>query len=203
MWINGRIYRRFRQPNTPIRVQLGPGVKYYLDGWVNVDANFLTARVDLWANLTDPLPFRSDSVQTFYSHHVVEHLPDSYLRTHFREMYRTLVPGGGIRVGGPDIGNACRKFVEDDLDWFDTYPTPRSLIGGRFANLVFCDGDHLTALSESFLRELATDAGFVDIRRCMPTKESSLVGPEVLSHEYETDFDCPHTIIIEARKPIL
>lgn len=32
-------------------VQLGPGQKNYIDGWVNVDANFVTAKIDIWADI--------------------------------------------------------------------------------------------------------------------------------------------------------
>lgn len=44
------------------------------------------------------LPFRDESVDVIYSHHVIEHLPD--LPTHFRELHRVLKPGGVFRVGG-------------------------------------------------------------------------------------------------------
>jgi len=52
------------------------------------------------------------------------------------------------------------------------------IMGGNFTNFVFCGSEHLTALSESFLRELAAVAGFVDIRRCFPVREPDLVGQE-------------------------
>lgn len=203
MRLNGALYRAVRQPREPIAVQLGCGMHHYIPGWVNVDGNIVTARPDLWANLLDPLPFRENSVKVFYSHHVVEHLPEHFLSDHFRNLYRCLVPGGGIRIGGPDIGNACRKFIEGDLNWFSSsMPIARRSVGGRFANFVFCGGEHLTALSESYLHELATDAGFVDVKRCFPGRDSSLVGPEVLSREHESDPEVPHTVIIEARKPL-
>lgn len=203
MRINGVVYRALRQPAEPVCVHLGCGQIHYIPGWVNVDANILTARPDVWANLMDPLPFRPGSVKMFYSHHMVEHLPDRFLADHFRNMYECLIPGGGIRIGGPDAGNACRKFVEGDMSWFSsTMPIARESLGGRFTNFVFCDGEHLTALSESYLRELAAGAGFIDIRRCTPVRETSLVGEEVLSREHESDFEVPHTVIIEARKPL-
>ena len=202
MRINGTLYRIARQPNEPICVHLGCGQAHYISGWVNVDANILSAHPDVWANLLDPLPFRKNSVKVFYSHHMIEHLPDRFLANHFRDMYECLIPGGGIRVGGPDVGNACRKFAEGDIAWFSSMmPIARQSLGGKFTNFVFCGGEHLTALSESYLRELAADAGFVDIRRCTPVRESGLVGQEVLSREHESDFEVPHTVIIEARKP--
>lgn len=102
MKINGVFYRRFRAPRRgTVKVHLGPGKEKYLDGWINVDANFFTAKADLLADLRNPLPFPDNSVDIFYSHHVIEHLPDSLLPFHFAEMYRCLKPGGAFRVGGP------------------------------------------------------------------------------------------------------
>src|SRR5437762_3535105 len=91
MKANGILYKRFRSPSQGIvKVHLGPGQRNYLPGWINVDANFLTARIDVWANLCNPLPFRDNTVDVFYSHHVIEHLPDSLLPTHCIEMHRCL-----------------------------------------------------------------------------------------------------------------
>src|SRR3977135_310170 len=95
MRLNGALYPTARHPKEPINVQLGCGRQHHIPGWVNVDGNIVTAHPDLWANLLDPLPFRDNSVQVFYSHHVVEHLPERFLSAHFRNLYRCLVPGGG------------------------------------------------------------------------------------------------------------
>src|SRR5690242_13487248 len=87
MRVNGMLYKAFRSPSEGIvKVHLGPGRRNYLPGWINMDANLFTARTDVWANICDPLPFRSGTVDVFYSHHVIEHLPDSFLPTHFKEM---------------------------------------------------------------------------------------------------------------------
>ncbi len=201
MWLNGRLYAALRQPRTPLKVHLGPGKGKYVPGWLNVDGNIVSARLDLWADLRDRLPFRDNSVATIYSFHVIEHLPDRVLPRHFADMFRVLQPGGAIRIGGPDIGNACKKYLENDLAWFSDFPDRRDSIGGRFANFVFCRGEHLMALSESYLRELAHKAGFVDIERRLPCRDSGVVGREILDTEYESDFETPHSVVIEARKP--
>ncbi len=202
MWANGLIYRWTRAPrNGLIRVHLGPGQKNYLPNWINVDANMFTGRCDVWADLRDPLPFHDGSVSAFYSHHVIEHLPD--LTQHFREVYRCLRPGGVYRVGGPNGDAAIAKFTENDSTWFGDYPVARKSIGGRFENFIFCSGEHVTILTQSFLGELLADAGFEKIRACLPVTEShhpSLFS-ECLDKEWESTFDCPHTLIVEAEKP--
>jgi hypothetical protein len=91
MWANGAFYRSLRSPrqgDRVVRVQLGPGQRNYLPGWINVDANAFTGKCDVWADLRNRLPFRDQTVDAFYSHHVIEHLPD--LAFHFAELFRCL-----------------------------------------------------------------------------------------------------------------
>jgi predicted SAM-dependent methyltransferase len=205
MRVNGIIYRAFRAPVAGVvKAHLGPGQRNYLPGWINVDANLFTAKIDVWANLNNPLPFRDNTVDVFYSHHVIEHLPDHYLPTHCREMYRSLKPGGVIRVGGPNGDSAARKLVEGDAAWFSDFPDSRKSVGGRFANFILCRGEHLTILTFSYLEELLSAAGFVNIKRCQPATETfhpDLIDSNVLSKENESTPDVPHTLLVEAEKP--
>lgn len=204
MRLNAIAYRSLRAPrHGTVKVHLGPGQTNYIAGWINVDANLVTAKCDVWADLRHPLPFQDASVQVFYSHHVVEHLPD--LDFHFAEVFRCLVPGGLYRVGGPHGDNAIRKFTENDPAWFGDFPDKRQSVGGRFANFILCRNEHLTILTGSYLRELMGNAGFGEPRLCAPASETSdpsLIDASVLGKEYESTPECPHTLIVEARRPL-
>jgi predicted SAM-dependent methyltransferase len=160
-----------------------------------------TARCDIWADMRNPLPFADESVEAFYSHHVIEHLPD--LRAHFNDVFRCLQPGGVYRVGGPNGDTAIRKFVERDGHWFNDFPQSRRSIGGRFENFIFCAGEHTTILTESFLREILAEAGFEDDRLRAPVRDTGFpaIFSPCLAFEQESDFDAPHTLVIEARRP--
>lgn len=202
MRINGIVYRYFWAPREGIvKVQLGSGRKNYIEGWTNIDANIFTGKADVWADLRNPLPFHDESVDAMYSHHVVEHLPN--LERHFGEVYRCLKPGGAYRVGGPNGDSAIAKFVENDKQWFGDFPDKRESIGGKLENFIFCRQEHLTILTYSFLEEIMTGVGFVDLRPCKPVTETGRpeMFEECLSKEHESDFDVPHTLIVEGKKP--
>lgn len=202
MRLNGWLYRHFRAPRDgTVKAHLGPGRRSYISGWINVDANPFTSSCDLWANLRNPLPFHDSTVDAMYSHHMVEHLPN--LAFHFSEVYRCLKAGGVYRVGGPNGDCAVKKFVDNDLEWFDIFPDRRESVGGRLDNFIFCRQEHLALLTNSYVTELMSNCGFTDIRTCLPTKETGY--PELfddcLATEFESDFEYPHTLIVEATKP--
>ena len=47
------------------------------------------------------------------------------------------------------------------------------------------------------------DAGFTKSRLCLPVKTTNFpeLFQECLSKEYESDYEAPHTLIIEGEKP--
>jgi predicted SAM-dependent methyltransferase len=206
MKINGALYKSFRAPASgnkkTVRVQLGPGQTNYLKGWINVDANIFTGKADVWADLRNPLPFKDNSVDFLYSHHMMEHLPD--LDFHFNEVYRCLKPGGSFRIACPNGDTSIRKFLENDLSWFSDFPRNRKSIGGRFENYLMCNGEHLTIITFSFMKELADNAGFVNLKSCLPVRETfhpEHVGEAIFKMEFEDDWENPKTLVIEADKP--
>ena len=198
MFLSGAVYRTLRAPRSgDNRVHLGPGRDKYIPGWINVDANIFSGRADVWADLRNLLPFHDGTVDAFYSHHVIEHLPN--LRLHFREVIRCLKPGGVYRVGGPNGDSAMRMFVANRSEWFCDFPDCRRSIGGRLENFVFCRGEHLTILTESYLRELMEEAGFGDIRVCRPIHETAAGTTflDCMKTEFESTPTMPHTLILE------
>ncbi len=198
--VNGWIYKNFRfSAKKENKVQLGPGQRNYLPGWINLDANIFT-KIDVAVDLRHSLPFKDNSIDCFYSFHVIEHLPD--LRKHFLEVKRCLKPGGVYRVGGPNGDSAINRFVHGDAKWFGDFPEKRESIGGRFENFIFCKGEHLTILLESYLREVFSEVGFNEVRVGAPVKGTNF--PELFSDclgiEYEDNFEYPHSIVLEAIK---
>lgn len=209
MKINGVLYKKFRSPasnnSNKILVHLGPSQKNYLTGWLNLDANFISSTPDIWANLEDTLPFREDSVDLFYSHHVVEHLQDRFLLDHFKQMHHALKPGGAIRIAGPNADMAIQKFLEKDEKWFIDFPDAHDSIVGKLVNFILCRNEHFYILTKSYLEDIASKSGFVDISFELAGKTTT-IGPDIdsriLSQESWSSPTHPHTILLEARKPV-
>lgn len=93
--------------------------------------------------------------------------------------------------------------MERDLNWFGDFPERRRSIGGKLANFIFCKNEHLTLLTASFLEELLADAGFVNIVACLVARETRSPNyfKDCLALEEDSDYECPHTIVMEALKP--
>lgn len=201
MWINGRIYRYFRAPQKGLRVHLGPGHECYLKGWLNVDANIVTAKIDLWANLMDPLPFRPTSVKALYCFSVLQHLPYFRVEPLLKEIYRCLEMGGYARIGVPHVGNAAKAYVENRTDWFGVWPIAYESMGGKFENYCLCAGEVRRLFDYSLLAELLGRAGFSDIVESAPLKTGLPdVFGEAVAMEHESHPIFPHNVVVEVRK---
>ena len=199
MWANGVRRRAFNARPDRRRAHLGPGQKNYIDGWLNCDANIFSGKADAWVDLRNPLPVADGWLHAAYSHHVVEHIVD--MAAHFRDILRSLAPGGVYRVAGPDADMAFDRYRAGDHAWFGDWPDNRRRIGGRLDNALMVRGEHVALLTEDLLRELMEDAGFVDIRRASPRTSNH---PELFADVFpfeEAPSDHPVTIVMEGVKP--
>jgi SAM-dependent methyltransferase len=118
-----------------LRVNVGAGL-WYASGWKNLDHSaawytYPRGVVDYEYDLTTfgRMPFANASVDLFYSEHVFEHFTNDCCRHIFRELRRSLKPGGGLRVVVPDADLLYTKLMERDEEFFATR------MHGRYANL--------------------------------------------------------------------
>jgi hypothetical protein len=107
------------------------------------------------------------------------------------------IPGGGIRIVVPSLGNAIRAFQLEDRAWFISYPQKLESLGGKLSNYLFCAGQHRAAFDFSHLNEVLRKAGFTEVI------ESS-DGDSVIYRDapiYEPE--CPgRSLFVEARKTL-
>ncbi|MCW2753256.1 MAG: hypothetical protein JWQ32_667 [Marmoricola sp.] len=98
-----RTARALAASPRPLKVEIG-GLEPR-EGFVVTNVNATTRN---YLDCTKPWPTPDGSVQYVYSDNVIEHLPLAAGRAMLQQAYRSMVPGGVIRLVTPDI----RKHVE-------------------------------------------------------------------------------------------
>jgi len=106
-----------------LMVDIG-GLRRYQRHWKTLDycnpesTHYRAPGVDYNYNMLggEPYPFTDNSVSFFYSSHTFEHLLDDKLLHNFKEIYRTLKPGGAFRMTTPDFDTIYTAFRNED--WF-------------------------------------------------------------------------------------
>lgn len=118
----------------PLRLNLGCG-NVRPAGWINTDSSwnanlqripvvgtivnklFSTVAYDTsnleYMNLNKRWKFASDSVDVVYASHLFEHLTLKSTDLFLREAYRTLKPGGIIRIVVPDLYKIARRYISE------------------------------------------------------------------------------------------
>lgn len=112
-----------------------------------------------------PLPLADGTLAVAYCSHVVEHLRDQDVQRLFRELHRTLQPGGTFRLVAPDARLFYQAYQRADARLFDSglrlYPAPslEMKLLMQFATALLPThpgGDHPRATDEDVRRVLAS-----------------------------------------------
>jgi predicted SAM-dependent methyltransferase len=187
-----------RPANGVRHLHLGCGTKY-LPGFLNIDGNLFN-KIDVWLDVRNGLPFKSDSVDSIYSTHMFEHFYQDELMRLLQECARVLKSGGGIRLVVPSLESAITAYTQQRVNWFENiFPHHFNSLGGRFSNFVFCDGQHRTAFDFSYMSEVLRVAGFREVEKSAEGK-SRMYGSGVPPYEPKDLMDLPHSLYVEAFK---
>ena len=119
-------------------------------------------QVDFVGDCSDLRQFADASVTEIYASHVLEHLGfKQEMPAALNEFHRVLVPGGGLRIGVPDLAALCVLYVDPALDAEDRYQVMRMLYGGQLNNADF----HFAGYDAESLALRLQKAGFVGVER--------------------------------------
>lgn len=99
-----------------IKLNLGCGTDYK-KGWVNIDNNSdeNIKKLDKNLNLTQPLPYKDNSVDYIFHEHFIEHLTVEEGQSSLKDCLRVLKPGGVMRIATPDLEVTVDKYVNVPL----------------------------------------------------------------------------------------
>lgn len=115
-----------RLPSEPQLLNLGCGDRAYPDF---INADFFRIRSEhrpknFWmVDLRYPLPCEAGHWDGIFTEHTLEHLYPSQALALLREAYRTLKPGGWLRVVVPDLGRYVQYYNGQSPDpLFERWP---------------------------------------------------------------------------------
>ena len=105
--------------NMPIKaLHLGCGPNI-LKGWLNTDVNAYEPAVCLDA--IRPFPIEDNTLDYIFSEHMFEHISYESGKTMLRECYRTLKPGGILRLTMPTMDFLVKLYNEPDEELHQRY----------------------------------------------------------------------------------
>jgi prepilin-type processing-associated H-X9-DG protein len=116
-----------------------------------------------------------------------------------RECVRVLKPGNGIRLIVPNLASAIVAYNQQRGEWFDAFPQHFDSLGGRFANFLFCDGQHRTAFDFGYMDEVLRRAGFGSVDE-MAEGKSRVYGDTVPHYSPGDSKNLSHSLYVEAFK---
>jgi predicted O-linked N-acetylglucosamine transferase (SPINDLY family)/predicted SAM-dependent methyltransferase len=146
-------------PAGPRRLHIGG--KTAAPGWEILNA-IAAPGVDHLGNANDLSRFPDGTFDTIYASHVVEHFDyQKELAKTLAEWQRVLKPGGSILVSVPDLEVLAGLLLDKSLAPVERFMVMRMMFGGHMDDYDY----HYVGLTEEFLRDYLTGAGFNGIQR--------------------------------------
>lgn len=196
-WL-GRALLSYPAPtiNTgPQLLNLGCGHKCY-PGFVNADFFIFRRREDIprfWGlDLRYPLNCPDSYWDGVFTEHTCEHLHPVHVLALFRELLRSIKPGGYLRVVVPDL----RKYVDYYEGRHSHGMFSRWKPRGNALRSISQNYLHLSLWDAEMLSDCLTRAGFCEVKQCEFMKGED---PRLLQDSPERAYE---SLYLEARKPV-
>jgi predicted SAM-dependent methyltransferase len=137
------------------------GGKISREGWEVINA-LPGAHVDHLGNANDLSRFANNTFETLYASHVVEHLDYTKEMIHtLVEWHRVLRPNGIVMISVPDLEILSAMILNKQLTQKDRLMAMYMIFGGHTDEYDY----HYVGLTEEFLGDYLSRAGFVNIER--------------------------------------
>jgi predicted SAM-dependent methyltransferase len=199
----------YRKTNAVRKLQIG-AQSNSIEGWLNVDI-LPKANTVAYMDATETFPFESNSLDYVFSEHMIEHVSYEGARKMLQECYRTLKPGGKIRIATPDLQTVVRvltdsqdaavqRYIRFYVDRFVGPTVPYD--PAQMVNTLFYQFGHQFIYNESSLSHALQQAGFTQVRRCAVGVSDDPMLRNVEQHMVEMGEanNALETMILEATK---
>ncbi len=199
------------------RLHIGCGGNIF-NGWINTDI-VKDSSGSFFMDATGSFPIPDNSLRYVYSEHVFEHLDPAGQVKYLRESFRTLAPGGKIRVATPNLERILSLFKDSDepfikgyIDWnFKVFIGEKWPMSDKVSSRVeyvfnnyMRDWGHQMIHSRESLSELIILSGFRDLtdHGVGESQEPDLQSLERHDEMIGVENNRFETMIIEAFKPL-
>jgi predicted SAM-dependent methyltransferase len=186
------------------KLQLGAGINY-LTGWFNTD--YFPRKNIFFLDVTKPFPIPSNSFEFMFSEHQIEHISYKNATEMLKEIFRTMKPGGYIRISTPDLQKYLDSYLDDTImkndkdqhakNWIYTgfynavnYIPVDDYYKAHFVNDIFLNYEHFFIYDYQSLAIILKKAGFEEITNCS------------FKDSHHTEFERYFTLCVEAQKPL-
>lgn len=159
-WLMGQVGSMISSPSSP-HLQVGCGQNRF-EGWINAD---IVPWADAVVFIERRLPFASNSLETVYSEHVLEHVSAEQGLRFLEEVRRVLRPGGVVRIAMPDLDRIVADYQEDwkRQEWVH-WPGHEGITSrGRMINACFRWWGHQYLYNREDLASALIAAGFAEV----------------------------------------
>lgn len=134
------------------------------------------------ADLTKGIPFPDNSIEGIVCSHMIEHLDCFNAINFLKDCWRSLQPGGVLRVSIPDAEKFHRLTIEGCQDWGETnHGAPKSFMEYALFFAMEAPGGHHQVLGKDSVFCLLWMAGFRNYSE-VQYKQSSKPGLESLDN---------------------
>ncbi len=179
----------------------------FIPGWLNVDV--LTFPGAEYMDATRRWPIPDGALELILCEHMIEHVPKEAGWTAIQEAYRTLEPGGVLRMVTPNVDAFARMCLDPDNAEARIYlPFARSRTSeGTSAvdviNGIFYGYGHRYIYSPGEMRKILEQAGFVNIvdTRAGVPADQRFADKEGHPKLVGLDVNATEAFAIEATKP--
>ena len=178
----------------PLYIQLGCGINR-LPGWMNLDMPVF--------DITKPLPWNDQSIDALFLEHVIEHIPSNQAYAFMKEAWRTLKPGGILRLSFPDLLRIARESTPQYIRFLQSHGWGDGSPGSALASIVTKHG-HKAIWTKDTMLAILRSIGFEACeQRLGESPHPHMRGIEQRNRQLGPDFNRIETTCIEAVKPNL
>jgi SAM-dependent methyltransferase len=166
-WTASREIKTYLENTRRPKINIGCG-RNQLVGWLNVDLYPFPG--DVRIDACKKWPFLNDTFDAAFCEHMIEHVPKEYAKILLSEAYRTLKPGGVIRIVTPDCTEFAKFLLGERAEECEEYLAGLSVFLGSplsicdAINEIFYSHGHRYIYSPDELLDLMKFAGFSGFR---------------------------------------